>query len=310
MPEVACPKCSKRVKAPQEAVGKKVKCPACGQPFVVAASSEPAPAKLPTEAAPIPTQRRIAAVGPIVAALVVGLVIGSGMTWAVFGFGDRRHPPTVETSSPNSGPTAQTAGTSNDELMRKYQDALEEVRTEKAKYEKLLNEKTQAATAISAKVPAVGESAASAVERYKSALEVLRHEEATLKSAQTQNDSEVKSLLRAKFRERLPNELRGFSDVEQDDISLMKIIADTNAPKGLFPNAEKFRTTTEKLAKMKRVDAMHKQFDNEMADKNSTLFKEANVAIERLNTTKALREQEAFVARLKRECEEARAAIK
>lgn len=53
MPQsIACPSCGKKVRVPDERVGKRVKCPACGEPFVatpMAAGSDPALEPLPAE---------------------------------------------------------------------------------------------------------------------------------------------------------------------------------------------------------------------------------------------------------------------
>jgi len=83
MPEIACPKCSKRLKAPDSAIGKKVKCAGCGEGFVLEPSQPVARTKAterPQEARVIPTAPRfpwVVAAGGCAALVIVvaGLLV-------------------------------------------------------------------------------------------------------------------------------------------------------------------------------------------------------------------------------------------
>jgi predicted Zn finger-like uncharacterized protein len=53
---VDCPNCSRKLRIPDELLGKKVKCPQCGNAFVASASA-PAPQEMEEEEAPAPPPR-------------------------------------------------------------------------------------------------------------------------------------------------------------------------------------------------------------------------------------------------------------
>jgi predicted Zn finger-like uncharacterized protein len=54
---VDCPTCSRKLRIPDELLGKKVKCPQCGNAFVASASA-PAPEEIGEEETPAPPPRR------------------------------------------------------------------------------------------------------------------------------------------------------------------------------------------------------------------------------------------------------------
>lgn len=302
MPEIACPKCSKRVEAPQDAVGRTVKCPSCGHAYLVTAPAEPPLPKLLIEPARILAEPRSRRLWPLVAVLVVGLLIGSGMTWALFGPRDPQHSPTVEASAPNNGAAAQTAGPSNDELTRKYQEALETIRTEKTKYEKLVQEKSQLDAKLNTK-NSVTESIAVRLQRYNLLSDLLNKEESKMEQYRRECARENQRIACQVFRNWIPKDTNDDGIAIEDPRNGRKSISFYRT---MPDNPEGRRQIEQRLENMR---TLADKFVQEMRSGHADLGDRISSEMDTQECYKDYRRQEELITRLKRERDEAQAAL-
>jgi len=177
MMTIECPNCSKRLKAPDAAIGKKAKCAGCGHTFVLASGLPPnveneqkrGPDR-PTFVAALPSSRRklnpwfvvLASIGGV--GILFMLVAGAGAYFLLrtaAAPAEKGTPSTVPVG-PQKTPTqkddafADLRHLSRQELKVQYQAVLETLRTEEAKCNQLESEVAQQSTQYSSTEIAAG----------------------------------------------------------------------------------------------------------------------------------------------------------